>query len=68
MKFGRYRGWLLSDVPIDYRRWLRRQPGLTPELREGIALSLGMKVQQVDVHRHRPAPIDWKGRAAGERD
>ncbi len=65
LKFGRYKGWLLADVPIDYRRWLRRQPGLTAETREGLSLSLGIK-PKMDLHRHRPIPFDGKAAAAGD--
>jgi hypothetical protein len=33
MPFGRYRGWLLSELPEDYLAWLRARPNLREPLR-----------------------------------
>lgn len=36
MTFGKHKGELLSDVPVDYRRWLLGQPDLDPYLRRAL--------------------------------
>jgi uncharacterized protein (DUF3820 family) len=63
LRFGRYRGFLLSDVPVSYLRWLRKQPGILPELKEAIGATLGIKPKRSETHR-RPA-IDGRALAAG---
>jgi len=32
MPFGKHKGWKISDVPPDYKAWLRRQPDVDPYL------------------------------------
>ena len=36
MTFGKHKGELLGDVPVDYRRWLLGQPDLDPYLRRAL--------------------------------
>jgi hypothetical protein len=33
MPFGRYKGWLLSELPVDYLAWLIARPNLREPLR-----------------------------------
>lgn len=68
LRFGRYRGLNVEDVPHSYLKWLRRQPGVTAELKAGISAALGIKPKGGQVHHHRPPMIDVKARASGERD
>lgn len=36
MPYGKHKGRRISELPLDYLDWLRRQPGLLPELRAAI--------------------------------
>jgi uncharacterized protein (DUF3820 family) len=67
LRFGRYQGWNVETVPVSYLRWLKRQPGVSAELKAAIAAVLGVKPKAGQVQQHR-APIDVKRRASGERD
>jgi uncharacterized protein (DUF3820 family) len=67
LKFGRYQGWNIADVPHTYLRWLKRQPGVNAELKAGIGLMLGIRPRATEVHQRRPV-IDYKARQAGDLD
>jgi Putative quorum-sensing-regulated virulence factor len=66
LRFGRYKGWKVQDVPSCYLKWLRRQPGASTELREAITATLGGKATAAVIHRW-PA-FDSRRAAAGDVD
>ena len=60
---------VLETVPVSYLRWLRRQAGVSAELKAGIGAALGIKPKGADLHRHRPvSTVDFKRQASGERE
>jgi uncharacterized protein (DUF3820 family) len=67
LRFGRYRGWDVTDVPVAYLRWLRRQPGVDAELKAAIGASLGIKPKTGAIVPHRPV-FDGKLAACGRDD
>lgn len=46
MPVGRYRGWEFAHVPTAYLRWMRRQDGLSTELRDAIRERLSIRARQ----------------------
>lgn len=36
MSFGKHKGWLIEDVPADYKRWLLKQPDVDEYLRKAL--------------------------------
>jgi hypothetical protein len=67
IRFGRYRGWNVKDVPVCYLKWLRSKPGVSTELRECIAAQLAGKATPAVLHRRRPV-FDGRMAATGDRD
>jgi hypothetical protein len=64
LRFGRFKGWNLRDLPSPYLKWLRRQPGTSAELREAIIATLSGKPTLAVIHR-RPG-FDARRAVAGD--
>ena len=65
LRFGRYRGMHLADVPAPYLRWVARQPRTRVELREAIAATLGSPRRTGATQAIPIARVDYKSRQAG---
>src|SRR5262245_30672800 len=62
MPFGKYRGWLVSDLPMDYLFWLRSLPDLRPNLKSAIEWEWTQRLEADERSRRqsecRPSSMD----------
>jgi hypothetical protein len=57
MPFGKYKGWEIRTIPVDYLIWLRREKRLWPDLAQAVNRAIGDEVvEDEDVW------ADWDGR------
>jgi uncharacterized protein (DUF3820 family) len=67
LRFGRYKGWDVANVPVAYLKWLRRQSGVDAELKAAIGAALGLKPKTGGIVPRNPV-FDGKAAACGKDD